>query len=55
MKKQFQTQNPALWLSFYFENLASFWLGLQMDYDLEIAEDAISFRIHTEVKHMAYA
>lgn len=32
------TVDTALRLSIYFGNSASFWLGLQMDYDLEIAE-----------------
>lgn len=33
----------------------SFWLGLQMDYDFEMAEDSISSRIHEKVKQMALA
>jgi addiction module HigA family antidote len=49
------TADTALRLSVYFGNSASFWLGLQMDYDLEVAEDSISPRIHEEVKQMAMA
>lgn len=49
------TADTALRLSVYFGNSASFWLGLQMDYDLEVAEDSISPRIHQEVKQMALA
>lgn len=49
------TADTALRLSAYFGNSASFWLGLQMDYDLEVAEDSSSTRIHEEVKQMAFA
>jgi plasmid maintenance system antidote protein VapI len=40
-------------LSAYFGNSASFWLGLQMDYDLDIAEDTLAKRIHKEVQQLA--
>jgi len=43
------TADTALRLSVYFGNSASFWLGLQMDYDLDIAEDTLSQKIHSEV------
>jgi antitoxin HigA-1 len=49
------TADTALRLSAYFGNSASFWLGLQMDYDLEVADDKIAKQIHREVKHMAAA
>ena len=49
------TADTALRLSAYFGNSASFWLGLQMDYDLDIAEDTLSKRIHTEVHQLAIA
>ena len=49
------TADTALRLSVYFGNSASFWLGLQMDDDLEVAEDSSSTRIHEEVKQMALA
>ena len=32
-----------------------FWLGLQMDYDLDVAEDTLSSRIHKEVHPLAVA
>ena len=35
------TADTALCLSTYFGNSAYFWLGLQMDYVLYIAEDTI--------------
>jgi antitoxin HigA-1 len=49
------TADTALRLSVYFGNSASFWLGLQMDYDLDVAEDRLSAQIHAEVQHMAVA
>ncbi len=49
------TADTALRLAVYFGNSASFWMGLQMDYDLEVAEDSISSRIHQEVKQAAMA
>jgi addiction module HigA family antidote len=53
--KRSVTADTALRLSVYFGNSASFWLGLQMDYDLEIAEDSIADLIHVEVKQMVLA
>ena len=47
------TADTALRLSTYFSNSASFWLGLQMDYDLDIAEDTLSEKIHKEVHQLA--
>jgi addiction module HigA family antidote len=49
------TADSALRLSVYFGNSASFWLGLQMDYDLEMAEDSISTKINREVKQVVMA
>ena len=49
------TADTALRLSIYFGNSASFWLGLQMDYDLDVAEDLNSRQIHKEVRQMAVA
>jgi antitoxin HigA-1 len=53
--KRSVTADTALRLALYFGNSATFWMGLQMDYDLEMAEDSISRRIHREVKHAATA
>ena len=36
-------------------NSPSFWLGLQMDYDLDIADDTLSKKIHKEVRKLAVA
>jgi len=49
------TADTALRLATYFNNSPSFWLGLQMDYDLDVAEDILSLRIKKEVKHPAIA
>ena len=48
--KRSVTADTAMRLARYFGNSASFWLGLQMDYDLDVAEDALSSRIKREVR-----
>ena len=53
--KRSVTADTALRLSVYFGNSSSFWLGLQMDYDLDIAEDTLSPKIHKEVHQLAVA
>ncbi len=47
------TADTALRLSRYYGNSAQFWLGLQMDYDLDLAEDEAAARIKREVKQIA--
>jgi len=42
--------DTALRLAHYFGISARFWLGLQADYDLDIATDALEKRIEREVK-----
>ena len=49
------TADTALRLGRYFRMSPQFWLGLQMDYDLDIAEDALSTRLDREVTPMALA
>ena len=44
------TADTALRLSRYFKNSPQFWLGLQMDYDLDIAEDRLEDRIVSEIQ-----
>ena len=51
--KRSVTADTALRLSVYFGNSASFWLGLQMDYDLDVAEDTVFKKIHKEVHQLA--
>jgi antitoxin HigA-1 len=48
--KRSVTADTALRLSAYFGNSASFWLGLQTDYDLETARDLLSVKIKNEVR-----
>jgi addiction module HigA family antidote len=41
--------DTALRLGRYFEMSPQFWLGLQMDYDLDIGEDRLGERLEREV------
>jgi addiction module HigA family antidote len=43
------TADTALRLSRYFGTSAEFWLGLQADYDLDMAKDRLADRIEHEV------
>jgi len=43
------TADTALRLSHYFKMSPQFWLGLQMDYDLDLEEDRLSSRLDKEV------
>ena len=43
------TADTALRLARYFKMSPQFWLGLQMDYDLDIEEDKLAKRINKEV------
>jgi addiction module HigA family antidote len=49
------TADTALRLSIFFGNSASFWLGLQMDYDLDLADDTLSEKLHKEVQKLVPA
>jgi len=44
------TADTALRLAKYFDMSPQFWLGLQMDYDLDVAEDEIKDRLDKEVQ-----
>ena len=44
------TADTALRLAKYFDMSPQFWLGLQMDYDLDIAEDQLSKRLKSEIQ-----
>lgn len=44
------TADTALRLAKYFNMSPQFWLGLQMDYDLDVAEDELSERLDKEVQ-----
>lgn len=47
------TADTALRLGRYFNMSPQFWLGLQMDYDLDVAEDAIGEQLEKEVAVLA--
>jgi len=49
------TADTALRLGRYFDMSAQFWLGLQMDYDLDIAADKLAKRLEQEVRPYAVA
>lgn len=49
------TADTALRLARYFDISPQFWLGLQMDYDLDVTEDSISQRLEREVRPYALA
>ena len=51
--KRAVTADTALRLAKYFGTSAKFWLGLQADYDLDVAEDQLGNRLDQEVRAMA--
>jgi len=44
------TADTALRLAKYFNMSPQFWLGLQIDYDLDVAEDELADRLEKEVQ-----
>ena len=44
------TADTALRLAHYFKMSPQFWLGLQMDYDLDVEEDRLAGRLPEEIK-----
>lgn len=49
------TADTALRLSQYFGSSRRFWLGLQMDYDLDVAAEELGDRLGREVRALATA
>ena len=49
LKKRSITPDTALRLAKYFHMSPQFWLGLQMDYDLDVANDLLSEKVQKEV------
>jgi antitoxin HigA-1 len=47
------TADTALRLAKYFDMSPQFWLGLQMDYDLDVAEDTLGEQIENVVVYSA--
>ncbi len=52
LSKRGITADTALRLARYFEMTPQFWLGLQMDYELDIAKDALEDRLEREITPM---
>jgi addiction module HigA family antidote len=50
LEKRRITADTALRLARYFGMSAQFWLGLQMDYDLDVTEEKIAERLRVEVR-----
>ncbi|MBC8184810.1 HigA family addiction module antidote protein [candidate division KSB1 bacterium] len=44
------TADTALRLSKYFNMTPQFWLGLQMDYDIDVAEDRLANKLDSEIQ-----
>lgn len=53
--KRSVTADTALRLARFFGNSPQFWLGLQTQYDLDIAEDQLGKRLDREVRPLAMA
>ena len=49
------TAETALRLARYFDTTPQFWLGLQADYDLDVAEDELGERLDQEVRRHVVA
>ena len=47
------TADTALRLSRFFGNSPQFWMGLQTQYDLDVAEDQLGRRLEREVRPLA--
>src|SRR3990172_6480747 len=53
--KRSVTADTALRLARFFGNSPQFWLGLQTQYDLDVAEDHLGKRLDREVRPLAMA
>ena len=50
LEKRGITADTALRLARYFNMSPQFWMGLQMDYELDVAADELSDRLEREVR-----
>lgn len=50
LKKRAITADTALRLARYFGTTPQFWLGLQTDYELDLAQDQLGDRLERDVK-----
>ncbi|OGO36801.1 MAG: addiction module antidote protein, HigA family [Chloroflexi bacterium RBG_16_57_8] len=53
LRKRGISADTALRLAKYFGTSARFWLGLQMDYDLDTAAEALGERLEQQIKSHA--
>jgi len=49
------TADTALRLARFFGTSPQFWMGLQSDYDLDVAQDALGDRLQREVREYEFA
>lgn len=49
------TADTALRLARFFGTSPQFWMGLQTDYDLDVAQDALGDRLQREVRQHSFA
>jgi addiction module HigA family antidote len=49
------TADTALRLARFFGTSPQFWMGLQSDYDLDVAQDLLGDRLSREVRKFSYA
>jgi len=55
LRKRRVTADTALRLSRFFGTSPQFWMGLQSDYDLDMAEDELGNRLEIEVREYSFA
>lgn len=55
LKKRSVTADTALRLARYFGTSPQFWLGLQTDYDLDLAQDLLGDTLERDVKVYTHA
>jgi len=55
LRKRRVTADTALRLSRFFGTSPQFWMGLQSDYDLDVAEDELGDRLEIEVREYSFA
>lgn len=55
LKKRSITADTALRLARYFGTSPQFWLGLQTDYDLDLAKEQLGDKLERDVKVYAHA
>ena len=54
LEKRRVTADTALRLSRFFGTSPQFWMGLQSDYDLDVAEDKLGDRLEIEVREFSF-